>query len=100
MGGFKWTLDEEQKLKELYPVTNNSELINFFNGRTEQGIVAKAIKKLGLHKDEEFTMNSGNNWNNEDTEKLKLLYPNNKNYVIAKKIRNLWNYIHILVIRI
>jgi hypothetical protein len=83
MGGFKWTLDEEQKLKELYPVTNNSELINFFNGRTEQGIVAKAIKKLGLHKDEEFTMNSGNNWNNEDTEKLKLLYPNNKNYDIA-----------------
>lgn len=47
----KWTNEEIEKLKELFPYKSNDELVEYFNGRSKNSIINKA-NKLGLKKAE------------------------------------------------
>lgn len=50
----KWSQDEIDKLKELYPYYTNEELVEFFPNRSSNAIMSMATMKLDLYKDEEY----------------------------------------------
>lgn len=77
--GNSWTGIQRALLKELYPIHKSSELIKYFNGKTEMAIKTKA-QKMGLVKVEVFF-----EFSNQQIERLIEIYPNTKSALIAKE---------------
>lgn len=55
--GKAWTDDEIKRLIEFYPITNNIEIVNHFDGRTLESIKVKA-KRLGIFRNEIIKKNN------------------------------------------
>lgn len=56
----KWTDIELKTLKDVFPNTNNINIINYFSGRTLTSIKVKA-KRLKIYRNEEIKKNNKSN---------------------------------------
>jgi len=56
----KWDKDEEDILKKYYPVTNDINIINYFNDRSLTSIKVKA-KRLKIYRNDEIQKNNRSN---------------------------------------
>jgi len=73
---FWWSEDDISKLKELYPMTDKDEIINYFNGRTYKEIQTMA-NRLKLKREIYY-------WSLDEVEILEKYYPNSSKEELEK----------------
>jgi hypothetical protein len=87
-----WTNEKLEKLKELYPNTDNNKISEILN--IKRGYIIKKANDIGLYKNETYVSNmrKKNNpfpptcWSEIDTDKLIVLYKTTSDNEIAKTL--------------